>query len=79
MPKFRKKPIVVEAERFRENNSPWPEGVCLSLNGNTYFVETANGFSTIQSSGWVLTDPETGDKWPITDEFLKKTYEPVED
>lgn len=27
MPKFRKKPVVIEAEQFWPNQKPWPKGV----------------------------------------------------
>ena len=27
MPKFRKKPVVIEAEQFFPNKKPWPDGV----------------------------------------------------
>ncbi len=62
MPKFRKKPIVVDAE------GPLTEPT---------MVQTANGPVQAGPGDYVLTDPKTGDTWPIKPDIFKATYEPA--
>lgn len=60
MPKFRKKPIVVDVE------GPLTEPT---------MVQTANGPVEAGPGDYVLTDPKTGDTWPINAEIFAKTYD----
>ena len=62
MPKFRKKPTVVDAK------GPLTEYET---------VHTANGPVEAGPGDYILTDPKTGDTWPINAEIFAKTYEPA--
>ena len=63
MPKFRKKPVVVEAERIVEAR----------------LVTTAHGRVRAEAGDWILRDPRTGDTWPIKPDIFEATYEQVEE
>jgi hypothetical protein len=63
MPKFRKKPIVVTGRQLTESE----------------IVLTAHGRVRAEPGDWVLTDPSTGDTWPIKPDILASTYEPIEE
>ena len=62
--KYRKKPIVVDAE------GPLAE---------PRLVETAHGRVLASVGDYVLTDPATGDTWPIKPDILARTYLPLAD
>lgn len=61
--KYRKKPIVVEAVRLTEST----------------VVLTAHGRVRAEPGDWILTDPTTGDIWPIKPDIFEATYEAVEE
>ena len=61
--KYRKKPVVVEARQLA-----YPE-----------VVTTAHGGVCAVAGDWVITDPETGDTWPIKPDIFASTYEPVDE
>ena len=60
--RYRKKPLVVEARRLTD----------------TELIVTAHGRVRAEAGDWVLTDPATGDTWPIKPDIFEKTYEPAE-
>ena len=62
MRKYRKKPVVVEARG--------------PLTG-AEMVTTAHGRVRAEAGDWILTDPKTGDTWPIKPDIFAATYEPV--
>lgn len=81
MPKFRKKPIVVEAEQFKLSELPLPfspEPVCC-LGPNGWFVTTIHGQDTpIEDGDWIIL--EEGGHWeayPCKPDIFEMTYEPV--
>ena len=63
MARFRKKPIPVEARLITVSE----------------VVLTAHGRVRAEPGDWVLTDPATGDTWPIKPDIFAANYEPVED
>lgn len=63
MAKFRKKPIEIEVR------GP------LTI---SEMVTTAHGRVRAEAGDYVLTDPITGDTWPIKPDIFEATYEPVE-
>lgn len=77
--KFRKKPIVVEAEQFVSETKPWPEGVEKRKIGPfvTYVLETSKGhFAEVDDGDWIATGVR-GDKYPFKPDLFDETYEPV--
>ena len=89
--KYKKKPIIVEAEQFNPSGSavtaavPYQTGDMFMefpvwCDGNGYHLRlpTANGESRVDAGDWVLTDPNTNDKWPVKPDIFAATYEPAE-
>lgn len=76
MPKFRKKPVVIEAEQFN-NNGPLPPGSCgCDVNG-WYHVHTLEGISyTLTDGDWVIRGVK-GEYYPCKPDIFESTYEVV--
>ncbi len=76
--KFRKKPVVVEAEQFWPGTEPWPDGVkgCV---GYPFWVDTLEGDHHIVLPGdWIITGVK-GEKYPCKPDIFETTYEKVEE
>lgn len=92
MPKFRKKPIVVEAEQytgpeFVEWNvsvpSDTPRGVQWYEDGRSNckhpFVVTIHGQKTwVKPGDWILPEPDGVHFYPCKPDVFAATYEPFE-
>lgn len=85
--KFRKKPIVIEAEQFFPDK-PHPKGVeqfvarkTETENGikNTWYgwrVQTLEGPLAVSPGDWVITGIK-GERYPCKPDIFDATYEPV--
>lgn len=86
MPKFRKKPVVIEAEQ-------WVPGVEMpgvyrsvtlgSLSVDDFlhplgWIDTLEGTMRVSPGDWVITGVN-GEKYPCKPDVFAKTYDPVED
>ena len=90
MTKFRKKPVVVDAEQFFPDRKPHPEGVqeyvkssCEDVLGdiNTWFgwrIDTLEGPHEVTPGDWIITGVK-GEKYPCKPENFKKMYEIVDE
>lgn len=83
MPKFRKKPVVIDAEQFI-GDSHWPEGVEAHPqphNGTDPLckphVKTLEGPMFVSEGDWIITG-EVGEKYPCKDSIFQVTYEAVD-
>lgn len=77
--KFRKKPIVVEAEQFYPEKLPWPKGVrCEPERRHGYFMETLEGPFQVLPADWIITGVK-GERYPCKPDIFAATYEPVEE
>lgn len=78
--KFRKKPVVIEAEQFRPEAAPLPfaeRGAC-NLGPNGWYVVTAHGQETrIVDGDWIIPEPDGRGFYPCKPDIFEKTYEPV--
>jgi len=79
--KFRKKPVVIEAEQFFPNRRPWPDGIYArteaDLDAFEYMIDTLEGDRHIVSPGdWIITGVK-GEKYPCKPDIFEQTYEPV--
>jgi hypothetical protein len=86
--KFRRKPIVLEAEQFFPSRKPWPDGVYRI--GGSHGVEdetdkdtwcrvkTLEGELRVATGDWIVTGVN-GEKWPVKPDVFEATYEPAED
>ena len=85
MPKFRKKPVVVEAVQFHEADTathehvnfgwPNPPGGGSSLDGK-YWVQTEEGPLHVSEGDWIITGVK-GEHYPCKPDIFEQTYEAV--
>lgn len=90
MSKFRKKPVVIEAEQWHG-----PESVIAGVRQATlaekqahlwifahgyelYVIETLEGLHWVRPGDWIITGVK-GEKYPCKPDIFAATYEPVED
>jgi hypothetical protein len=87
MAKYRKKPVVIEAEQFRVDKTPWPEGVELDLKregrqpkdsrARFYGMKTLEGWYQVTPLDWIITGVK-GERYPCKPDIFAETYEPVQ-
>lgn len=84
MPKFRKKPVVIEAEQFFADREPWPEGIkcgTREMSGadpeHIHLIETLEGPLIVSEGDWIITGVN-GERYPCKPDIFQKTYEPVD-
>lgn len=79
--KFRKKPIVIEAEQFDAECQPYPAGVCTKpcLDGGwiSPHVHTIHNNQAVRLSDrdWIIPEPDGVHFYPCKDEIFRDTYE----
>ena len=86
--KFRKKPIVIEAEQFWRNIIPYPKGVELrsypgieghpGLGDCAFMIKTLEGYLKVSEGDWIITGVNE-EKYPCKPDIFEKTYERVEE
>ena len=80
MPKFRKKPIIIEAEQWFPGQDI--KGVvrnpCFSAPSQQYCVQTLEGPLNVHSGDWIITGVK-GEKYPCKPDIFEQTYELVEE
>ena len=75
--KFRKKPVIVEAEQFFSDKQPHPDGVEPMENSVTrYTIKTLEGLMCVNEGDWIITGIE-GEKYPCKPDIFDATYEKV--
>lgn len=77
--KFRKKPVVVEAEQFLPHREPLPfaqERVCL-IGPNGWYIETLEGPLCISNGDWIVKGVK-GEFYLCKPDIFEQTYEPEE-
>lgn len=81
--KYRKRPVVIEAEQFLPENlsRPWPAGVEESADSGTgYRIHTLEGGmkgQEVTPGDFIITGVQ-GEKYPCKPDIFRATYEPVE-
>ena len=79
--KFRKRPVVIDAEQFFPDRKPWPEGVETRtplLSGLAWGIETLEGWHVVSPSDWIVTGIK-GERHPCRADIFELTYERVEE
>lgn len=79
MPKFRKKPEVIEAEQWfgHKHIDGVIESPVLSDDGKPYGqIKTLEGWMIASEGDWIITGVN-GEKYPCKPDIFAKTYEPV--
>lgn len=85
MARYRKKPVVIEAEQFWPDKKPWPEGVEAPLvephdeeaHYAHPFVQTLEGPLMCSPGDWIITGVK-GERYPCKPDIFKATYEAVD-
>jgi len=77
--KFRKKPVVVDADQFNPDQKPWPDGVVSDKEKSKtgFFIETLEGHGEVTPGDWIVTGVE-GEKYSVKPDIFDKTYEPFD-
>lgn len=87
MAKYRKKPVVVEAEQFFINKKSCPKGVNKTtptdMRGRQnapihYWIDTLEGCLFVIDRDWIITGVK-GEKYPCKPDIFEQTYELVEE
>lgn len=87
MAKYRKKPVIVEAEQYLAASGLLPQGVVVDRlrnhpDGEHYdgpaYLGTLGGKLFIDDGDWIITWPE-GECWSCKPEIFEETYELVEE
>ncbi len=84
MPKFRKRPIVVEAVQVTDAwfdddhpNPLHPTGIVMDPKERCVFIPTLEGKMRGEIGDWIITGI-AGEKYPRKESIFHLTYEPVE-
>ena len=85
MPKFRKKPVVVDAVRWDGNMDTiepllaksTTRSVCQELGDPTLVIPTLEGEMRAEVGDWIIRGVR-GELYPIKPDIFEATYEPVE-
>jgi hypothetical protein len=81
MSKYRKKPVVIEAEQFHIGAERWPDGILgreLHRNDHHPHVKTLRGSLPISDGDWIVTNAR-GEKSPCEPDVFEATYDLVEE
>ncbi len=81
--KFRKKPVVIEAEQFFRNKKPWPIGVYFTVPGagsleSGFHIDTLEGKYNVSEGDWIITGIKD-ERYPCKPDIFEVTYEKVEE
>ena len=79
MPKFRKKPVVIEAEHFKSASLPLPfanQSVCC-LGPAGWYINTLEGPLHISEDDWIIKGVK-GEFYPCKPDIFAATYESVD-
>lgn len=83
MPKFRKKPVIIEAEQFLPNEGIIPAGVISDGHGDprkdarfSWIIQTLEGPLHASNGDWIITGVQ-GEKYPCKPDIFEATYEAV--
>ena len=76
MPKYRKRPIVIEAVQVTpENWNNISEDIWQGPSGK-YYINTLEGEMKFEIGDWILTGV-AGERYACKDDIFKETYEPA--
>lgn len=81
MSKFRKKPLVIEAEQWHGPETKIDgvhetPGLSVAA-GGFFFVQTLEGPLHVSPGDWIITGVK-GEKYPCKADIFEATYEPVD-
>jgi len=76
MAKFRKKPIVIEAEQW-DGSPEHAHRLGMEVTATETGVQTLEGWRRAKPGCWIAIGVK-GEKYPIDDDIFRMTYEAVE-
>lgn len=81
--KYRKKPVVIEAEQFNPNIKPWP--ACIipweaihPRDLSWGYINTLEGKMHVQAGDWIITGVK-GEFYPCKPDIFEMTYESADE
>ena len=81
--KFRKKPVVIDAERFFPEPAKWENEMFMEFpvqhdkKGYFLIIPTLEGNHRANEGDWIITGVK-GEKYPCKPDIFEATYEKVE-
>ncbi|MFD2248884.1 hypothetical protein FHS82_000993 [Pseudochelatococcus lubricantis] len=84
MPKFRKKPVVIEAVQLRPGEEPYElsqavvNGVVRYTEDGSVLIKTLEGVMSASPGDWIIRGVN-GELYPCKPDIFEKTYEAVHD
>lgn len=83
MPRYRKRPIVIEAIQFDPHKQPWPDGVVpwpkdgmIPRDMSWGYIDTLEGKMHVIAGDWIITGVK-GEKYNCKPDIFEATYEEV--
>ena len=78
MAKYRKKPVVIDAEQFEPGwTDIWPEGVYKDDTSSSGFsIDTLEGKHEVTPLDFIITGVK-GEKYPCKPDIFRMTYDPI--
>jgi hypothetical protein len=84
MPKFRKKPVVIEAWQVQSNMGGCPKWLTDELGKSVrgsggvpiFFIKTLEGEMRADPGDWIIQGVK-GELYPVKDDIFQQTYEAV--
>ncbi|KKM72918.1 hypothetical protein LCGC14_1415710 [marine sediment metagenome] len=73
MARYKKRPVIVEAEQFLEGQ-PLPRGVQL-VDGYASIITIHNQKAYLQYGDWVIAEPDGIHFYPCKPDIFEQTYE----
>jgi len=80
MPKYKKKPVIVEAKQWHESeiDEYFNDKIWWDSQAKKYYCDTLEGKLFVSEDDWIITGVQ-GEFYPCKDEIFKETYEFVSD
>ncbi len=73
--RYRKRPVVVEAEQFSPHKDHWPTGVMASGDSPTgYAIKTLEGLMVVSPGDFIITGVQ-GELYPCKPDIFHASYE----
>lgn len=80
--KWKKKPVIIEAEQYTGTERPMAKGVCTcnDENGRPHVHTMHNGQTVILKEGdWIIPEPNGINYYPCDNEVFRNTYDKAEE
>ncbi len=77
MAKYRKRPVVIEAEQYGGPGAPLVDGMVTDFESGKPFCPTDEGPLWVSEGDWIITGVK-GERYPCKPDVFAQTYEPAE-